>query len=519
METNEPLESLASFKLNDIVSAVRNSLDMLGAVAAPEVCTAPFPAIFNSIFNSITEAMLKEVGEDYFSVCLPRGHGKTIVMKMLLAWAIYYTQRNFIAVVCASEDMAVNLIADVWDIMHSDNMVQLFGAPIVSKDTERLKKFTIKGRDVVIRAQGAQTSVRGLNIKMKRPDLFLCDDLQSKENAESEVLAVQLQKWFLGTLMKAKAPERSTFIYLGNMYPDLRIKGAVERYTCILRNLQINRTWKTWVAGAILQDGKALWPEVRSLKSLYTELENDMSMGEEATFYAEVMNDPNAKANPIWDPKRITEPHSLALEGEAPLGRFIILDPSLGKKKSDDQIGMLVEWWDSVPEITEIRSFRRSAPETVKGLVAWMIEKRVPLLCAESVAYQGTVIQWFDFMCNLLGVEGLTAVPVFPKGRNKNNRIMSAMKAVMANNISVCYTARVSMWLQASQFLPSKPNNVDDIWDCAGYIDDVMMDYANESIVLEGEYEIVGDTDRIGELPVDDTHTMIDNSSCGIDYQ
>lgn len=509
-------QSVAHYDRNQITTAIQNSLDMLGAVAAPDVCVAPFPPIFGSIFHEISAALMRTTGEDYFAVGLPRGHGKTIVMKMMLAWAVLYTDRRFIAVVCASEDLAKNLIADVWDILQSDNMVQLFGAMEVEKDTEVLKKFTFKGRDIIIRAQGSGTSVRGLNIKMRRPDLFLMDDMQPKENAESETLAVQLQKWFLGTLLKAKAPERCTFIYLGNMYPDVRVRGGVERYTCILRNLQINRTWTSWIVGAILQDGKALWPEVRSLESLFTELENDMSMGEESTFYAEVLNDPNAKSNPIWDASRVTEPYSEVMLGEDPLGRFIILDPSLGKKKSDDQIGMLVEWWDDKPHIKEVRTFKCSAPETVRGLIRWMIDNRVPLLAAESVAYQATVIQWFDFMCAQEGVAGLQAVPVMPKGRQKNSRIISAMKAVMANHISVAYPVRVAMWLQAAQFMPTKTDNKDDIWDCAGYIEDVMFDYGTDTMILEGEYDVVDE--RVGDDYEEADYRMLDNSSNYIDF-
>ena len=511
--------TVANYKVSQITEALRSSLDMLGAVCAPDVCVAAFPPILNNIFEHVSTALLKDKGEDHFAIGLPRGHAKTLKMKMMLCWAIFFSKRQFIAVVCASEDLAINLIADVWDILQSSNIVQLFGEPIVETDTKKLKKFVMCGRDIIIRAQGVGTAVRGLNIKMRRPDLFLMDDMQTREDAASETLAKETQKWFLGTLMKAKAPERCTFIYLGNMYPDVRIRGGVERYTCILRNLQKSATWTSWIVGALLSDGGALWPEVRSKKSLMLELEQDMEMGEEATFYAEVLNDPNAINNPIWDPSRVGTPYSEKMEGEEALGRFIILDPSLGKKKSDEQVGMLVEWWDDIPHIVEMRAFRMSAPDTVKGLVMWMIESKTPLLCAESVAYQGTVIQWFDFMCKLLGVEGLTAVPIFPKGRQKNARIISAMKGVMSGAISVAYPCRPSMFLQGAQWIPTKTDNADDIWDCAGYIDDVMMEYYHESIVItDVEYSSVT-TDRIGELPLDADYRMIDNSSYGIDYQ
>lgn len=511
--------TIANYKVSQITEALRSSLDMLGAVCAPDVCTARFPPILNNIFEHVSTALLRDEGEDHFAIGLPRGHAKTLKMKMMLCWAIFFSNRQFIAVVCASEDLAINLIADVWDILQSDNIIQLFGAPVVETDTKKLKKFVMCGRDIIIRAQGVGTAVRGLNIKMRRPDLFLMDDMQTREDAQSEVLAKETQKWFLGTLMKAKAPERCTFIYLGNMYPDVRIRGGVERYTCILRNLQRSPSWTSWIVGAILKDGEALWPEVRSKKSLLKELEQDMEMGEEATFYAEVLNDPNAINNPIWDATKVGAPHSEVMEGEPPLGRFIILDPSLGKKKSDEQIGALFEWWDDIPHLVEIRSFRMSAPETVKALILWMVETRTPLLAAESVAYQATILQWFDFMCQQVGIEGLTAVPVMPRGRQKNARIISAMKAMMAGRISISYTARPATFLQGAQFIPSKTDNADDIWDTISYADDVMMDYYSESIIItDADYSVVG-VDTIGELSLDQPYNMIDNSSYGIDFQ
>lgn len=511
--------SFNNYKVSQITQALRHSLDMLGAVCAPDVCTARFPPILNNIFEHVSTALMKDRGEDHFAIGLPRGHAKTLKMKMMLCWAIFFSNRQFIAVVCASEDLAVNLIADVWDILNSDNIIQIFGEPVVETDTKKLKKFVMCGRDIILRAQGVGTAVRGLNIKMRRPDLFLMDDMQTREDAQSETLAKETQKWFLGTLMKAKAPERCTFIYLGNMYPDVRIKGAVERYTCILRNLQKSATWTSWVVGAILSDGEALWPEVRSRKSLMKELEQDMEMGEEATFYAEVLNDPSASNNPIWDASRVKEPHSALMCGEPPLGRFMILDPSLGKKKSDDQVCTLFEWWDDIPHAVEARSFKMSAPDTVRSIIQWMIDSQCPLLAAESVAYQATVIQWFDFMCQHFGVEGLQAVEVKPRGRQKNSRIISAMKMVMSGSISVAYTVRPSLFLQAAQFIPTKTDNADDLWDCFGYAPDVMLDYYEESLIItDAEYSVVG-VDTIGESLVDNTYNMIDNSTCGIDYQ
>ncbi|UNI71199.1 hypothetical protein P5_0022 [Aeromonas phage P5] len=498
---------------------MRTSLDDLAATLDPLTCVAAFPAIFCNIFNLLVTALLAVSGIHRFAVCLPRGHGKTIVMKMMLYWAIVFSPKRFIVVVCKTEELAENLIKDVWDFLHTTNSIAIFGAPTeVETDRNDKKVFHFRGKNIVLMGIGSESSVRGLNIMNRRPDLFLCDDMQSKENAESTTQAVQLQKWFIGTLLKAGAPEGYTVVYIGNMYPDMRIPGDVERYTCILRNLQLNRLWTTWVVGAILQDGTALWEAVRSLVSLYEELEMDMSIGEESTFYAEVLNDPTASNSLIWDASKIKEPHSLKYEGEPPIGRFIILDPSLGKKKSDAQIALLVEFWDERPEVVDFKIFQMSAPDTVHGLILWMLDVNCRVLIAESVAYQATIIQWFDFYCNLVGASGLIALPIHPKGRSKNSRILSAFKAVMAGRISLAMRVRNYLYLQAKQFKPTRTDNTDDGWDCVAYVDDVVITYPDEILIPEDVITLQAGVDGVWDKIPDSEKYGIDFSDRGIEF-
>ncbi len=507
---------LARVGKEDQIQRMRKSLDDLAATLDPINCTSLFPPIFCNIFQLLTTALLAASGIHRFAECLPRGHGKTIVMKMILYWAIVFSSKRFIVVVCASEGLAENLVADVWDMIWSPNSVALFGEPEVETDRGLLKKFKFRDRDIVIRAQGVGTAIRGLNIKNVRPDLFLCDDMQTKEDAASVPLAIQTQKWFVGTLLKAGAPLGYTVIYLGNMYPDIKIPGNVIRYTCIMRNLQLNPRWTTWVVGAILESGEALWPEVRSLRSLFDELEMDMSMGEESTFYAEVLNDPNASANGVWDSSKIKQPHSEIFESEQPLGRFIILDPSCGRKKSDDQVAILCEYWDEVPEVVDLRILQLSGPATVHALVAWMVETNCRLLCAESVAYQSVILQWFDYVCQQLGVEGLVAVPLMPKGRSKNSRIVSAFKSVMAGNISLGMKVRSFLYLQAKQFQITRIDNKDDGWDCVAYVEEANQEYADLSLVPLEAARLPG-VDNIWEV-VEERGHGIDLSGLGIDF-
>jgi hypothetical protein len=61
----------------------------------------------------------------------------------------------------------------------------------VSNNTQTRKVFAYRGRSIILKAAGAGTGIRGITEKNRRPDLMIFDDIQSREDSESELLAIQ----------------------------------------------------------------------------------------------------------------------------------------------------------------------------------------------------------------------------------------------------------------------------------------------------------------------------------------
>lgn len=489
LDTPQPVENTTtgSFKIAEVEAACKSNMNMLAGLCLPEVCTAPFPPVFLSIWLLITGALGRTRDFSKFAIGLPRGHGKTTVLKILIIYIVLFTNRRFILVTCASVTLAENVISDVADIMDSPNFRQIFGDWRASQETDRtdLKKFRFRNRDIILGAMGSGGRVRGLNIKNARPDVIVCDDVQTKDEAESEQVSKKLISWFVGTLMKSKSNTGCTYLYIGNMYRDIQIGGSQSKlYTCILRNLQNNPSWVSWIVGALLKDGSALWEAVQPKKQLLEELENDTAMGQAEVFFSEVLNDPTCGGGSHFDFRKIPE-FDVNPETDIEVGRFILIDPSLGKKTSDAQVVLEGSVYDGVPVVENIYIKQVSAPVLVEFCINLAVRKRIPLIMAENVAYQGSLLQWFTHHCQLHHIEGIAFRPVAPNGRKKNSRILDMFKHLMTGRIKINPRCLAPILSQIAAFDPMSTSNTDDILDTVAYVDDAMLLYPDLMLISD----------------------------------
>lgn len=484
-----------SYHKGEVEESARTSMDFLAGLAIPEVCTVPFPPVFVNIWMMFVASLIKTTKSfDKYAIGLPRGHGKTIVLKLLILYIILFTKKKYILVVCASKGLAEAIIADVADMLDSDNIQAVFGNwnSYKDKDTLDKKKFHFRGRDIILAGAGSGSTLRGLNEKFARPDAIICDDLQTKEQASSEIQSVALMRWFTGTLMKCKSPDGCTFMYVGNMYPDVKIGGSSSKlHACILRNLQKNPNWRSWIVGAILADGTALWEDVQSLSQLLEELEDDILMGCAEVFYSEVLNDPTCGSGKYFDISKM--PATPEYENEVIVGKFIMIDPSLGKKKSDaQQVGLFYIYADKpVPVCKKMINMQVSAPKLVELVLELAVSENCSLVVAESVAYQGSLLQWFESKSTEAEITGISFMPISPGGSSKNSRILRMFKAIMEGNLVIDPSILSIVLSQIAVFDPLSQNNVDDILDVLAYAIEIPNTYPEE-LILQYVYEVDG---------------------------
>ena len=472
-ETSSPVTELA-VSSSEAQVAARQDFNFLAALAMPSEFLFAFPAFFLTLFALLTSSVERI---QRFAIGIPRGFAKTTFIKVLCVWYVLFSSKHFILIVGASEAKAVNIISDICDMLSSPNIRRLFGHwdAHIETNTQVSKVFHFRGREIILWAAGAGTSVRGINRKNKRPDVMIMDDIQEREDSKNKELADALTAWMLSTLMKARSPFGCTYIFVGNMYPQ----------NSILEKLKNNPQWTSFIVGGLLADGTSLWEDLKPAAELIDEYESDSLMGHPEVFVSEILNSTEIALASGIDVSKIPLLPSYYLglsESEAGEGGFIIIDPSSGKKQGDDCTISHYELRDGIPILDELLAGTFTPKETIKQAIEIGLRRNTRCIAVEGVAYQSTLLFWFEEYCNDEGISGFEFVELSPKGQNKNNRIKRGLVKLLAGEILLHPNIRSLVISQIIDWNPAKTNNSDDIIDPIGYVEELLRDHQDAII-------------------------------------
>lgn len=482
----------AAFSTSEVQELAKVSLDFLAGMAMPTVFKYFYPPVFISVWVWLTSYAAKVRDFSQLALGLPRGFGKTTLIKLFVLYCILFTNKKFILVISSTATLAENFLSDVVDMLDEPNIKKVFGdwRLGLEKDTQSIKKFGFRGRNIILAGLGAGTSLRGLNLKNERPDIMVFEDIQTRECADSAVQSDTLERWMIGTAMKAKSPTGCLFIFVANMYPTKH---------SLLRKLKTNSSWTKFIAGGILEDGTSLWEDLQPIAQLESEFRNDLEMGHPEIFYAEVLNDENASSNNLIDLSRL--PPLPYQDGDICQGNFVVIDPSGQKTNSDHTAIGYFEVFDSYPVLKTLVNKKLSPMDTIIQALDFALTNNCRLIAIESVAYQASLAYWFRFVCQQRGIFGIECVEIYPGGYSKNSRIMNMLQSYAKGELFVSPAAKPEVHLQITQWNPLKKDNVDDVLD--------LLCYAPKVLEMFGEFVVCNnplvqqDGDAIELLPAE----------------
>ena len=445
----------------------RTDINFFAAVLLPAVMESPLPDFYVGVFQLLITRKQKDIGRILrFALGLPRGHAKTTFIKILICYLIVYDLISFATVVCANDDLAEALIQDISDALGSENVEKIYGKweSQLSTDSKGEKKALYHGRAVILKAKGAGSALRGINIKHRRPDLIFFDDAQTKECDDSPTERIKFRRWLVATFKIIAPKGNRLIIYVGNMYSD----------ECILYQLKKNPSWVSLITGAILENGQPLWPELHSLEELMESYFHDEALGEADVWFAEVMNDPVSRAVSLL---RDMLPDSTFEPGTEPDGVFITIDPAGFKDVSDDNVIVVHYVHDGKGQIAEIDAGIKDPEQLIIRTLQLATKHGASLIGVEDVAYQQTLLFWFTKYINEYKVKGIEIVPLQPAGRSKEARIRLFVADLYAGNYGLLDATKAMFVWQAMKYKIGAKKNKDDILDACAYGLDVRNDY------------------------------------------
>lgn len=432
-------------------------INFFAGLCIPEVVRFQFPDYYVALFNFIARAISAEHIARIlrFAIGLPRGFSKTTFLKILVVWLIVNDRFSFFIINCATEPLSQKFVADVHKILCSNNIKVLYGdwEKRLITDNAGEKKSDFRDREVILIGIGSGSAIRGINEDNKRPDFILCDDAQTKECDDSDTESEHFIDWALSTLFKCVDPVKSCIAYIGNMYSE----------RCLLFKLKEHPHWVSLVTGCILEDGTSLWPELHPLESLMESFEHDEALNKADTWFAEMMNDPVAKSNALLSGPLPLTRYDRKYEPDA---AFLTIDPAGFKDGADDNVvtGHVVvnDKW----HIAEMDGGKWDPKQLIQKATVMAIRLGANLIGVEDVAYQATLMFWFNEIFKENNITGIQVIGLKVSGASKETRLRTFVKEMYGNQYSFLRdTDRLKFTWQGRAYRAGKKNNKDDWLD------------------------------------------------------
>jgi predicted phage terminase large subunit-like protein len=188
-----------------------------------------------------------------------RGHAKTAYLSNgFLCHQVVFRHRRYIVEVSETTDVAGDFIKwTVNQLKYNRKLREDFGELLHIKpsmnEVDNKYEFVTKS-STKVEAKGIGTQMRGLRHGSTRPDLFLLDDLESKENTNTPEMRKKNRDWFREEMLPALS-RKGMCVYMGTIvhydsllnYVVKQRKDFVSRkFPAILQWSEESKLWEQW---------------------------------------------------------------------------------------------------------------------------------------------------------------------------------------------------------------------------------------------------------------------------------
>ena len=249
--------------------------------------------------------------EKLIAIAAPRGHGKStaITYSYLLA-ELLFRRSKYALIVSDSFSQATLFLGDIMKAIRDNEEIHgLFGPMELVKQTE--DDMIVKCEDGFtfrVQAKGAEQKLRGLKWLNRRPDLIICDDLESDEQVLNKDRREKFRRWFYSALIPCLSVTGrirmvGTILHLDSLLErlmpasqlsSLGARGAKQLITTELKEWTDYRLpWKSVKYKAHNEDFSAiLWPDRWTKKDLIEKRQQYIQQGLADSYSQEFLNVP-----------------------------------------------------------------------------------------------------------------------------------------------------------------------------------------------------------------------------------
>lgn len=424
----------------------------------------PTPPFHVQMFNMFSNPDLKRV-----CIACPRAHAKTTLMKIAASRIIYTAPSTGLNIgyLSNSSPLAAKALLDIKHLITSPNMVSVFGCPEfqIEQHDRGEYRFTLNNKIFTMSCFGANSQIRGYNVNNRRIDVLIIDDLENRQENESDVLFAKLKRWFYSDVIKAIS-YNGRIIMIGNIVN----KNSIVNENCT------SSKWASMKLSAIKADGSPLWPELNSFEDLLADY-NDYSLkGLGGQWCAEMLNDPTAANSLGVDIGRIGRKPKMDAASSNHLYGFITIDPAISAQTWGHAQAVAVHCYYESPtglgywQIVETSISYGESPVALYSKIQTLADKwSIAVIGFEAEAYQASLKPVFEYMDSVNGRSGfLEYIPLSTMKKSKAARIKSFIDLLYQGVYYLSEDDNLSV-SQLLSFNPTRRDNSDDLIDVESY--------------------------------------------------
>lgn len=413
-------------------------------------------------------------GTDHYAAEGFRESGKDqIVFQANLLHALTYPlpDRRYIVIIAATQTLASNKLRDVTRQFQGKDKaaLRLDVEKIVEDSGNAFQVRYNDGMQVRIEAYGKGASIRGLVWGTFRPDILVLNDLQDKEDMDSETILEKDWDWFLSDCM-----------FLGNSTRIFLIGNNLGQ-SCIIERVFDSARELGFTAEkfpALINDRtEAAWPERFPVEMLLAERAGFASMGKVDIWERERMCLAMAEeSRPLKaEDLQYYDEYSLDLTGAAII---TMVDPAISEKKdADPTVIMTVAIFpDGRWCILDCDRARRNPTEQIDAIFRAVSRFGPQSVGIETVAYQESLAHFIEVEQKKRGI--FFSVVRVKTRKNKEWKIRTRLQPLLRpGNL---YLPKHASWVQGFidelRVFPSGGCEHDDMLDTLAMIEDARSD-------------------------------------------
>ena len=224
----------------------------------------------------------------------PRGHAKTMYNSNTYPiHEIVFDKRKFVLIISETAGLSTGLIRFIAEqLKYNQKLREDYGeflSPSQQMNTLDNSEMFETSNGCMVRAASIGKAIRGARNGSQRPDLIICDDLESAENTNTQEARDKNLHWYNSVVVPIGTPEKTGIIYMGTM-----VHGSG-----LLPNILERAEYDSRIYSAVVQepDNQDMW---NFYEDMLRDLNNSSRLEDSERFYQDNKQQMDAGVQTLW---------------------------------------------------------------------------------------------------------------------------------------------------------------------------------------------------------------------------